>query len=227
MRRYLLFIIAPLISASNLSAQIASYHIDFHAGTGFLKATKHHDFRELWGTGYNLGGDLTYELSELFAAGIYAGYNRFAVDRAAAANMALDMGAQDLLESSDISLITLNMLLRFKFYSARNKSDAYLLFQFGWTWPNGAFVGAIKDSSNFLVAMPFPKEREETISFGAGIDRKISKNTGLFVELTYRIIYLRWTELYLDYPRPITEWPETHHADFFRLAVGMRYSLKY
>lgn len=227
MRKISLFFIAGIISASNLSAQVTSYHFNFHAGAGLLKASKHRDFKELWNSGHNISGGFTYELSRSVEVGLCAGHNRFGVNENRAAELAYAMGAHYLLQSDDISITTLDLLLKFNYFGIENEFKAYLLLKLGWAWPNGAFVNAVDDDGDFLVAMPFPKERQETISFGTGIDRDISKKAGLFIELTYRIIYLRETELYLDYPRPVPMWPETHHADFYRLAAGLRYSIRY
>ncbi|UCE65957.1 MAG: hypothetical protein JSU85_14055 [Candidatus Zixiibacteriota bacterium] len=227
MRIFALFLATGLISASNLFAQVTSYHFNFHSGAGLLKASKHRDFKELWSSGYNISGGFTYELSDEIEVGLCAEHHRFPVNESRAAELAQSMGAIDLLERQDISVTTLSLLFRINCYGIENKFEAYLLFTLGWAWPNGAFVSATDDDGDFLVALPFPEERQETISFGTGIDRNISKSAGLFIELTYRIIYLRETELYIDYPRPVPMWPETHHADFYRLAAGLRYSLRY
>ncbi|UCC78747.1 MAG: hypothetical protein JSW64_10750 [Candidatus Zixiibacteriota bacterium] len=192
-----------------------------------MKASKHRDFKKLWSSGYNISGGFAYELSDEVKVGLCAGRHKFPVNESRAAEMAYSMGALNLLETEDISITTLSLLFRINCYGIENKFEAYLLFTLGWAWPNGAFVNAADDDGDFLVAMPFPKEREETISFGAGIDRSVSRSAGLFIELTYRIIYLRETELYAEYPQPVPTWPETHHADFYRLAAGLRYSLRF
>lgn len=208
-------------------AQVTSYHFNFHAGGGVLKVSKHHDFKKIWSSGYDISGGFTYEFSEEVEVGLCAEHHKFAVNESRAAEMAQSMGAFYLLEKQDISITTLDLLFRIDCYGIENKFEAYLLFTLGWAWPNGAFVSAVDNDGDFLVAMPFSQEKEETISFGAGIDRHISRNAGLFIELTYRIIYLRETELYIEYPQQVSEWPETHHADFYRLGAGLRYSLRY
>jgi hypothetical protein len=227
MRRHLLFIIAGLISASNLSAQVTSYHYDFHIGGGLLKATEHRGFQEFWNSGYNIYGGLSYGLSDEFEIGLRAGHSEFPINEEKAARRVDSLGADFSQDYKNISITTLNLLIKLNFYKMNNKTKAYFLFNAGWAWPNGAFIKTVSDYGDTVVVIPLFIEREETIAFGAGIDREISEYAGFFVELTYRIIFQRQKPSYFGYPLPVTDWPESNHADFYRLAAGLRYSLRY
>jgi hypothetical protein len=227
MRRIVIILTASLISASNLSAQVTSYHFNFHIGGGFLKATEHRGFQEFWNSGYNIYGGLSYGLSDEFEIGLRAGHSEFPVNEEKAAERAYPMGADSLQQYKSISITTVNLLIKLNFYKMSSKTKAYFLFNAGWAWPNGAFIKTVSDYGDTIVVIPLFIEREETIAFGAGIDREISEHAGFFVELTYRIIFQRQKPSYFGYPLPVTDWLESNHADFYRLAAGLRYSLRY
>ncbi len=218
--------ITIILSATNLSGkahkQPAERQITFHVAGSFLKAIKPPNFKELWNDGTGVSGGITYKLSPVLETGVCVSRDVFNLNGAKAADKAASAGATSLLDSKDISIVALNWLIKMNLLTRENEFRFYLFFQSGLSWANGAYVGAVRNSEDILIAWPFPKGYKSTVSFGTGVDKWVTKDFIFFIEFNYRIIYASQGE-FLRPPMPYGGGPEV--AELSRISAGIRYSL--